>query len=75
MNAVLLMVAEMPLKTWVDVNGSKLRVKHLLGVPFDLLKIHIRYNAKAAGLNTRRHAKTPGVISSRMEEEVTPGVF
>jgi glycosyltransferase involved in cell wall biosynthesis len=66
MRAVLEMVAEVPLKTWIDVSGSKLRVKHLLGVPFDLLKIHVRYNAKA---------RTPGVISSSSEPEITPGVF
>jgi dolichyl-phosphate beta-glucosyltransferase len=58
MRAVLEIVAEVPLKTWVDVSGSKLRVKHLLGVPFDLLKIHVRYNAEPAplveaGLETR----------------------
>jgi dolichyl-phosphate beta-glucosyltransferase len=63
-NAVLEAVAEVPLKTWVDVGGSKLRFRHLLGVPFDLLKIHVHYNAK-----------TPGVISSGIEKEITPGVF
>jgi glycosyltransferase involved in cell wall biosynthesis len=66
MSAVLEMVAEVPLKTWVDVSGSKLCIKHLLGVPFDLLKIHLRYNAKPT---------TPGVISSNVKEEITPGVF
>jgi dolichyl-phosphate beta-glucosyltransferase len=63
-NAVLETVAEVPLRTWVDVGGSKLRFRHLLGVPFDLLKIHVHYNAK-----------TPGVISSSIEKEITPGVF
>jgi dolichyl-phosphate beta-glucosyltransferase len=45
-NGVLETVAEVPLKHWTDVDGSKLRVKHLLGVPLDLLRIHIRYNAR-----------------------------
>jgi hypothetical protein len=74
MSAVLEMVAGVPLKTWVDVKGSKLRLKHLLGVPSDLLKTHVRYNAKRADLSTRHHTKRPEVISSRMEERVTAGV-
>ena len=55
--------------TWVDVGGSKLRIKHLLGVPFDLLKIHARYNARPAA------AKIPGAISPSVKKEITPGVF
>jgi hypothetical protein len=35
---------EVPLKEWVEVGGSKLRMNHLLKVPFDLLKIHRTYN-------------------------------
>ncbi len=65
MSAVLEMVAEVPLKIWVDVNGSKLRVKHLLGVPFDLLKIHIRYNAKPAGLIARQRPPRPSPVRAR----------
>ncbi len=60
LNTVLEAVTEVPLKTWVDVAGSKRRVKHLLGIPIDLLKIHLRYNAKTApfaeaGLEARRY--------------------
>ena len=61
LNTVLQAVNEVPLKTWIDVGGSKWRVKRLLGVPVDLLKIHLRYNAKPApfaeaGLEARRNA-------------------
>ncbi len=66
LNTVLESVNEVPLKTWMDVGGSKRRVKRLLGVPADLLKIHLRYNAKS---------RTAGVISSDVKEEITPGVF
>jgi hypothetical protein len=61
LNTVLQAVNEVPLKTWIDVGGSKWRVKRLLGIPVDLLKIHLRYNAKQApfaeaGLEARRNA-------------------
>lgn len=62
MGAVLDTVVEVPLKTWVDVGGSKLRFKHLLGVPVDLLKIHVHYNGKPVAPEDM----TPGVISSRI---------
>jgi dolichyl-phosphate beta-glucosyltransferase len=71
-NAVLESVTEVPLKTWVDVGGSKLRVRHLLGVPFDLLKIHLRYNGKPVA---PKAPEIPSAISSSIEEEITPGVF
>jgi dolichyl-phosphate beta-glucosyltransferase len=69
LNTVLEAVVEVPLKTWVDAGASKRRVKDLLAVPVDLLKIHLRYNAKSAP------PRTPGVISSNVKEEITPGVF
>lgn len=68
-HAVIESVTEVPLVRWVDVGGSKLRFKHLLGVPFDLLKIHARYNARPGA------TKTPGVISPSVKKEITPGVF
>lgn len=43
---VLQAVIEVPLRRWVDVGKSKLRFKHMLGVPVDLLKIHLRYNGR-----------------------------
>jgi glycosyltransferase involved in cell wall biosynthesis len=35
---------EVPLRVWVEVGGSKLRLSHLMRVPSDLLRIHRRYN-------------------------------
>jgi len=70
--AVLESVAEVPLTAWADVAGSKLRFKHLLGVPFDLLKIHLRYNGKPVA---PKAPEVPSAISSSIEEEITPGVF
>ena len=35
---------EVPLKSWGEVGGSKLRFSHLLKVPFDLIKIYFHYN-------------------------------
>ena len=35
---------EVPLNTWVEVDGSKLSFRYLIKVPFDLLKIHFHYN-------------------------------
>jgi dolichyl-phosphate beta-glucosyltransferase len=43
---VLHSVVEVPLRRWVDVGKSKLRFTHLLGVPLDLLKIHLHYNGR-----------------------------
>jgi len=47
LTGVLQSVVEVPLKRWVDVGQSKLRVTHLLRVPLDLLKIHVYYNARS----------------------------
>jgi len=46
LTGVLQSVVEVPLKRWVDVGKSKLRLTHLLRVPIDLLTIHIHYNAR-----------------------------
>jgi glycosyltransferase involved in cell wall biosynthesis len=37
-------VVEIPLNTWVDKKGSKLRFSHMLRVPFELLRITLKYN-------------------------------
>lgn len=37
---------EVPLNAWLEVGGSKLRLKHFIKVPFDLLKINSYYNKK-----------------------------
>jgi hypothetical protein len=37
-------VVEVPLRTWADVGKSKLQFRHMLGVPIDLLKIHLHHN-------------------------------
>jgi dolichyl-phosphate beta-glucosyltransferase len=38
-------VLEVPVSSWKDVGGSKLKLKHLIKVPFELLKIRNTYNA------------------------------
>lgn len=40
----LMEVVEVPVSSWQEIGGSKLRLKHLLKVPFELLKIRSRYN-------------------------------
>lgn len=37
-------IVEFPLQRWVETGGSKLRLKHYLKVPFNLLAIHRKYN-------------------------------
>ncbi len=37
-------ISEVPLNEWKEVGGSKLKLKHLIKVPFELLKIHRQYN-------------------------------
>jgi hypothetical protein len=44
-------VTEVPLSAWVEVDGSKLRVVHMLQVPLDLWRIARRYR-----LRSRPHA-------------------
>lgn len=38
--------SEIPLEKWEDKNGSKIKLKHLLKVPFDLIAIYLHYNSK-----------------------------
>jgi glycosyltransferase involved in cell wall biosynthesis len=35
---------ESPLTSWREIKGSRLRWSHIVGVPFDLVKIHSRYS-------------------------------
>lgn len=35
---------EHPITSWKDISGSKIKIKHLLKVPFDLIKINRKYN-------------------------------
>jgi glycosyltransferase involved in cell wall biosynthesis len=37
-------VIEVPVNSWKEIGGSKLKLKHLLKVPFELMKIRNRYN-------------------------------
>lgn len=37
---------EYPVNEWRDVAGSKLKLKHMLQVPYDLWRIHRKYNKK-----------------------------
>ena len=41
-------VCEVPLGRWTEVGGSKLRMREMLQVPFELLKIRAHYNAPKA---------------------------
>ncbi len=43
-DALLASVIELPLTTWVDVGGSKLRFGHMLRVPLQFWNIHAKYN-------------------------------
>ncbi len=35
---------EIPLKKWEDVDGSKIKFKHFIKIPFDLIKLYLYYN-------------------------------
>jgi dolichyl-phosphate beta-glucosyltransferase len=37
-------VVEVPISSWKEIDGSKLKLKHLLKVPFELMKISNTYN-------------------------------
>jgi hypothetical protein len=37
-------VVEVPINSWKEIGGSKLKLKHLLKVPFELMKIRNKYN-------------------------------
>ena len=39
---------EEPLQMWTEVGGSKIRVSHILRVPYDLLKIWATYNRRSS---------------------------
>ncbi len=41
---ILDLLIEYPITKWEDVSGSKLKMKHMLKVPLDLLKIYKTYN-------------------------------
>lgn len=41
---VLTIIYEHPVTRWKDISGSKLKIKHLLKVPLDLIKIYRKYN-------------------------------
>jgi len=47
-DALLKTVAEVPLHTWREVGGSKLRLAHMINVPFELLRIRSHYNKRNA---------------------------
>lgn len=36
-------IYEYPVSKWHDISGSKIRLKHMLGVPFDLIRIYLKY--------------------------------
>lgn len=40
------LIYEYPVSKWQDVPGSKLKIIHMIIIPFQLLKIHFRYNFK-----------------------------
>ena len=46
-DGVLRMVREVPLGTWTDVPGSKVRFGHMLRVPYEFLRIRRRYGRPA----------------------------
>lgn len=37
-------IVEVPINSWKEIGGSKLKLKHLLKVPFELLRIRNKYN-------------------------------
>jgi dolichyl-phosphate beta-glucosyltransferase len=45
-DGVLSSVVEVPLDCWHEVSGSRLRLKDLLRVPLDLLRIRLHYNRR-----------------------------
>ena len=40
---------EVSLRTWIQVDGSKLRAAHMLGVPWELVRIRRHYTRRQAG--------------------------
>jgi glycosyltransferase involved in cell wall biosynthesis len=45
-DSVLASVAEMPLRSWREVGGSKLGIGHMAAIPVELMRIHRRYNRR-----------------------------
>lgn len=45
-DALIKQSVEVPLNTWIEMGESKIRLSHLLKVPFELLRIHYKYNRK-----------------------------
>lgn len=45
-SAVLDTVHEYPLKNWREISGSKIRLKHFIRIPFELVSIYYEYNIK-----------------------------
>lgn len=43
-NSITSLLYEHPVSKWEDVGGSKLKFKHMIKVPLELLKIHHKYN-------------------------------
>ena len=43
-NSILDILYEHPVTRWKDIDGSKLKLKHMIKVPFDLLRIRNKYN-------------------------------
>ncbi len=41
---LLRLTVEVPLNTWIEKGGSKIKLSHLLRIPLELLKIHFKYN-------------------------------
>jgi glycosyltransferase involved in cell wall biosynthesis len=39
-------IIEVPVKSWMEVGGSKLKLNHMLKVPLELFKIYLKYNKK-----------------------------
>lgn len=44
-NKALETIIEVPVNTWAEVGGSKLKLKHMIKVPFELIRIHKKYNS------------------------------
>lgn len=50
---VLSAVSEVPLMKWTEVGGSKLRIAHMVNVPFELMRVNAWYNRTPPHLPTR----------------------
>ncbi len=43
-NSALSQIIEVPVNSWIEKGGSKLKFKHLIKVPFELISIYKKYN-------------------------------